>query len=273
MEEMKVVRCRCGVDIIFSRHRAPICGNCGVTVYPPRPPRVSVLTRLLDALFAPPHPDRPPLAKRMKSAPVIANDLKRKIDSLALKSWGSADQIHDTLLVLPPDKLLNLEHTEILRRMLRHVDRVAPSLDVPCMVPRLINNPRCLNPGEFIEEDGWVRIGIGPGFFHDLRSAKAILCHELCHYVLFANGIREMPTHNNERLTDVAMFVFGLGDIYLAGYRKKGFPYRQGHKLGYLEDQEYIQVYKYVHWLRASPEFLAKARRRPDNWKWDRELR
>ena len=92
--------------------------------------------------------------------------------------------------------------------------------------------------------------------------------------MLGASGIRESSTLENERLTDVAMFVFGLGDVFLAGYkRSSNKQYRSGHKLGYLTDQEYTFVSQYVDWLRDSEEFLAKAKRRKDDWNWDRSLR
>ena len=41
--------------------------------------------------------------------------------------------------------------------------------------------------------------------------------------------------------TDVAMFVFGLGDVFLNGYRSDATrqDYAPGHRLGYLTDAEY----------------------------------
>src|SRR5260221_14549671 len=70
---------------------------------------------------------------------------------------------------------------------------------------------------------------------------------------LGANGIREPTTRANERLTDVAMFVFGLGDIFLAGYRTKpGVVYRSGHRLGYLNDAEYEHIRVHVTELRRT---------------------
>jgi hypothetical protein len=58
-----------------------------------------------------------------------------------------------------------------------------------------------------------------------------------------------------ERLTDAAMFVFGLGDLFLAGYRKEQSPeYRSGHRLGYLSDAEYQYAAAYVARLRLFPD-------------------
>jgi hypothetical protein len=139
------------------------------------------------------------------------------------------------------------------------------------MTPRVVHETLFGNvAGQFVEQDGWVKIVVGATFFDDRAAAHAILCHELCHYVLEANGIREQSTLENERLTDAAIFVFGLGDIFLAGYRRSpNTQYRIGHRLGYLRDDEYGFVNKYVAWLRGSEHFLLKAKRRKDHWNWD----
>ena len=45
---------------------------------------------------------------------------------------------------------------------------------------------------------------------------------------------------DNERLTDVAMFVLGMGNLFLNGFRSKNVDIRQrGHRMGYLTDEEY----------------------------------
>lgn len=87
------------------------------------------------------------------------------------------------------------------------------------MTPRVVVERLPDAAGQFVEDDGWVKITVGSEFLREPAAAQAILCHELCHYVLGANGIREPTTKSNERLRDVAMFVFGLGEVFLAGYR------------------------------------------------------
>jgi hypothetical protein len=118
----------------------------------------------------------------------------------------------------------------------------------------------CEAAGQFVEdEEGWIKIVVGMNFFDDIPAARAILCHELYHYILGANGIRLSPPIENERLTDVAIFVFGLGDIFLAGYQRAADAnYRVGHRLGYLSDNDYAGLNRYVHQLRSSEEFLTK---------------
>jgi hypothetical protein len=77
-------------------------------------------------------------------------------------------------------------------------------------------------------------------FALDPAAIRAILCRELSHYILFANGIRMVERVDNERLTDVGMFVLGMGAIFLYGFRPKDVAFNQcGHQMGYLTDEEY----------------------------------
>jgi predicted SprT family Zn-dependent metalloprotease len=184
-------------------------------------------------------------------------NLKAKIDPLARAAWGPREDIARTELILDRSELLGLGNEQVIAKMLRHVRNMAPKLNVPRMTPRVAVEPLCEAAGQFSENDGWVKITVGLSFFGNVPAAHAILCHELCHYVLNANGIRERSRDENERLTDAAMFVFGLGDIFLAGYRKDTNEYRPGHRLGYLTDSEYRFVNQYVRSLRQRGDHFA----------------
>jgi hypothetical protein len=214
------------------------------------------------------------LTRTQPSEPNGAN-LKRKIERLATEAWGAREDIVSNKLALRQESISKLvSPSEFVTSVLRHVGKVSPNLSVPMMTPRVVQERLCEAAGQFVEQDGWVKIVVDPHFFDDQAAAHAILCHELCHYILGANGIREGSILENERLTDVAIFVFGLGDIFLAGYRRKPrTQYRSGHRLGYLTDDEYLFVHKYVAWLRSSEEFQRTARRKKDHWNWDRSLR
>jgi len=90
-------------------------------------------------------------------------------------------------------------------------------------------------------------------FFEDQLAAQAILAHEVCHYILNNSGIRKSDTEQNERYTDLCMFVCGFGQIFLAGYKRETAQseYRRGHRLGYLTDAEYEFAQQYVTQLRS----------------------
>jgi hypothetical protein len=185
---------------------------------------------------------------------LVGEDLKIKIERLARRAWGVREDAEKLDLVLRADVISSLgQYEPIVAALLKHVRRVAPGLSVPMMTPRVVVERLPDAAGQFGEDDGWVKIVVGSDFLREPEAAQAILCHELCHYVLGANGIREPTTKANERLTDVAMFVFGLGDIFLAGYRTKpGVEYRSGHRLGYLNDAEYEHIRDHVTELRRT---------------------
>jgi hypothetical protein len=181
-------------------------------------------------------------------------DIQDKAERLAKKAWGPRDDNAIGDAVLSSRAVANITQCEhFLKRLLAHVRQVAPKLSVPFMVPKVVVQPLLDAGGQFVEKDGYVKIIIGSGFFLDPDAAQAILCHEVCHYVLGANGIRKNTTEENERLTDVAMFIFGLGDIFLRGYRgRPGYMNRNSHRLGYLSDDEYEFLRRYVVILRQS---------------------
>lgn len=229
-----------------------MCGQCGAAVsFDTKLTTTSWFNwarRLFPSLAEPPN--------QAQAIPELGgSNIKFKLDRLATEAWGTREQISGTSLMLFPHLLRDLDNSAIVREMLRHARRVAPRLNVPRMTPRVIVESLCNAAGQFTEEDGWVKISVGTAFFNDLPTARAILCHELCHYVLNASGIREQPRSENERLTDAAMFIFGLGDLFLAGYRKdQSSEYRSGHRLGYLSDAEYQYAAAYVARLRLFPD-------------------
>ena len=199
--------------------------------------------------------------------------LRAKVDLLARKTWGCREDIEKSRLELAPKVILgHTDHSQLVTALLKHVRAVAPGISVPMMTPRVVVEPMCEAAGQFIEQEGWVKIAVSTAFYDDMPAARSILCHELCHYVLNANGIRLPQTIENERLTDTAIFVFGLGEIFLSGYRKSSSSYRTGHQLGYLTTDEYQFLRSYIPFLRGSEAFRQAAKRN-DDWRWDRSLR
>lgn len=274
---METVKCRnCGATLILSATRGKTCGRCGNPIAKVQQsqkwPFVSWVTKLF-----PPEPTQKEIpVKSTKRAGDEQNGLlAASIDDLARRSWGGRDEIARRSLFLTRNRIDGLaSQSEIVKEMLDHVRRVAPALDVPMLTPRIVTERLCEAAGQFVEQDGWVKIAVGSHFFDNVNAAVAILCHELCHYVLEANGIRKKPTLANERITDTAMFVFGLGDLFLAGYKVPGTTeYRTGHRLGYLLDTEYNFADQYVRELRTSENFLRTVKGRSDNWSWDRSQR
>ena len=274
---MKLVMCqnpRCRVQLLVSNERAPACGKCGTAIlldqYVSSKPSLGFISHFKSRLFGLFGRNRTPGSFNVEGY----EDARAKADFLAKKGWGARSDIQRIHLVLQPSAIKSrTSHTDVVSLLLTHVRRVLPNLAVPMMIPRVVVETTTLAAGQFLEQDGWIKISVSTNFFRDERAARAILCHELCHYVLLANGIRQAPTLQNERLTDVAMFAFGLGEIFLDGYRASATEYRPGHRLGYLSDSEYQFLRGYVLHLRSSEDFLRAAKLDDDGWRWDRSLR
>jgi hypothetical protein len=196
-----------------------------------------------------------PSAPKIERRAGIGPDVATKLDLLVRRSWGSREDnqtgnfAFDTALV-PAGGADVFAAT-----LLKHVRLVAPRLNIPFMTPRIeVSTPKG-SCGQFIEEDGWVKLVVSTEFALDSAASRAILCQELSHYILFANGIRMADRTDNERLTDVAMFVLGIGNIFLYGFRSKNVGFRQrGHRIGYLTDTEYNFLSAEVIRLRTTGE-------------------
>jgi hypothetical protein len=185
----------------------------------------------------------------------IEPDVATKLDLLIRRSWGSREDNQTGSFVFDTAHVPAGGADVFAATLLKHARFVAPRLNVPFMTPRIEVSALKGSCGQFIEEDGWVKLVVSTEFALDSAASRAILCHELSHYILFANGIRMADRADNERLTDVAMFVLGMGGIFLNGFRSKNVgPYRRGHRMGYLTDKEYNFLSGEVIRLRTTGE-------------------
>ncbi len=173
-------------------------------------------------------------------------NLKWRIDKLTAVAWRSDNR--DGNLMLSPNCTTNLSVEQTIKSMLAHIGQVASGFNVPIRVPRVERTRLTSEAGQFVVQDGWVSIVLSEELITNGRAVRAVLAHELCHYVLNNAGIREEVTETNEKLTDLCMFVTGLGEIFLHGYKDEIVhkEYRTGHRLGYLSDAEYQFARRYV---------------------------
>jgi len=179
--------------------------------------------------------------------------LKWRLDRLAADAWQSQESLNIEL-ALNPSELPTGSPDRIIEAMLNHVRRVAPGLSVPLRVPRVETGSLIDAGGQFKTSDGWVSVKLANHLLSDRKAIRAILAHEVCHYILANSGIREADFNENERLTDACMFVCGLGRLFLDGYRSEvvNGEYRSGHRLGYLTDAEYNFAARYTRDLRSN---------------------
>lgn len=174
---------------------------------------------------------------------------------LAKKAWlTSENKIRkEFFLTFQTSEILTLEQT--VEKMLEHARKFAPGLEVPLLTPKVENSStQDQTAGCFqVDEHGYASIKVDQQFMDDRSSTLAILSHEICHYILENSGIRKANTYENEIQTDICMFVIGFGELFLRGYKRDlaMSNFRMGHKLGYLEDQEYWNLNRYVRNLRT----------------------
>jgi hypothetical protein len=179
--------------------------------------------------------------------------LKIMLDHLARIAWKSLGRLQPREFLLDPSTIPPCRSPNDLERVLeailQHARQVAPGLSVPYFVPRVQIASLVDAGGQFREETaGWVTITVADKFLTNQHAVRAILAHEACHYLLESAEISEADRYQNERLTDLCVFVCGLGKMYLEGYRTRASPteYRRGHRLGYLTDEEYQFTHSYV---------------------------
>jgi hypothetical protein len=242
--------------------RKVFCPTCKIQVDPTRLRRV--LKRLLASFSKRPkvtlERDESVLARFSKRPKVIlVNDesrsakLKQQIDNLAREAWHSRESLSAGFL-LSPSSLSASPIERTIETMLNHVRQIASGLSVPYRVPRIETGALIDAAGQFKVSDGWVSVKIASHLLIDPKAVRAMLAHEMCHYILESSGIRDTDYEQNERLTDLCMFVCGLGEIFLDGYKRESAKneYRKGHRLGYLTDSEYEFAARYVQELRSN---------------------
>ncbi len=182
--------------------------------------------------------------------------IKSSLDGLAQLGWLLEESSWSASFTLDPRELSDLAPLDrVVKALLDRARRVAPGFAVPMMVPRVAIESVPAAAGQFeVDEEGWVTIRVSLDFERDLPAARAILAHEVCHYILENRGIRQPNFELNERDTDLCMFICGFGDVFLAGYKRSfaGNEYRPGHRLGYLTDAEYEFANRYTNELRST---------------------
>jgi hypothetical protein len=175
--------------------------------------------------------------------------LKSRVDRLATEAWQTQESLN-VEFTLDPSTLPAGSPDRVIHAVLNHVRRVAPGLSVPLHVPRVETGSLVDAGGQFKTPDGWARIKLANQLVSDRGAVRAVIAHEVCHYILENSGIRESNVEENEKMTDACMFVCGLSLLFLEGYKRAATEHGSGHRLGYLTDPEYEFASRYVLQLR-----------------------
>jgi hypothetical protein len=209
-------------------------------------------------------------------------ELKQQLRELAQIAWSTEQAFSDPAFCLRSNALAKINSPQqVLDIFLTHARRIAPGFAVPHLVPHvdIARMPRFWAGAFEVDSEGWVKIGVSQDFMSDNLAAQAILAHEICHYILGNAGLCKPDTYEDERYTDLCMFVLGFDEVFLNGYNRPASQseYRPGHHLGYLTDDEYQLARQYVKQLRqtseiAPPKELETLQQRLNQLTRDREV-
>jgi hypothetical protein len=88
-----------------------------------------------------------------------------------------------------------------------------------------------------------IRINISDEFKGNVNATLAVLAHEICHKVLFVNGLYVPLELMNEVYTDLTTIYIGFGELITKGYctisTNQAYHQRMVHLLGYLTPETY----------------------------------
>ncbi|MGM9803436.1 MAG: hypothetical protein ACI308_04585 [Muribaculaceae bacterium] len=133
---------------------------------------------------------------------------------------------------------LELEASQILKY-------VGLSECVPtCHFKELNNNDAGCTINNSSEKD--IPIYVHNHFIGNAKACRAILAHEICHKVLYLNGIDykpPFPNTYNEIFADLCTIYIGLGKVVLDGYFEINF---HTQRMGYLSPNMYLNTYSII---------------------------
>lgn len=172
--------------------------------------------------------------------------IEQSLYRLANDAWSARRFTATPEFVLSPVRLPRPDTagamTNVVEALYSHARRWAPGFEVPWHIPPVTVAPLIETPGQFrVDADGYTHIEVASEYFGRDTAVLAILAHEACHHILGSSRIRRNSREENEKLTDLAIFICGFGDLLLNGYKQAlrvGSRWASVH-LGYLSDEEY----------------------------------
>jgi len=179
--------------------------------------------------------------------------IEQSLYRLAETAWRSRRTVATTDFVLQPDALPTADNPESMtttvERMYAHARKWAPGFEVPYRTPKVNVLAVLDSAGQYrVDVDGYLFIEVSERFILQRDAVLGILAHEACHHILDLSGTRSQIRDESERLTDLAAFVCGFGQIILNGQthiQKVGSVWVTTH-LGYLSQQQYRFAQQWV---------------------------
>jgi tetratricopeptide (TPR) repeat protein len=219
-----------------------------------------------------PEPNETP--KQSKGFQLSSNSIlwiEKELLKLNNEMWGEDRPPHDLKFLQSfPKTLLEKENlttddvAKVTEIFVNEIRKKNNKLEVPFRKPRVEFTKLLLNnePGhiEFGEYETVIRIH--PNYTHNPFALASILCHEIAHFVLDQNGLKKDNTNENEKLTDLFIFVCGQGLIHLQGILDITSENGQAteNRLGYLS----IEEMAYAHVRSSAQHGLSTTEIAPD---------
>lgn len=196
--------------------------------------------------------------------------IEQLLRDLARHAWQAKTEVSRGTFLLDESDLAQGSSPQALvdklRKMYAHARQWAPGLEVPWKVPPVKLSFGIDSAGQFGVTDGWTAIDVSADFASRPRALHVILAHEACHHILDNSGLADRRnTARNERMTDLAMFICGFGDIVRAG-RTATTQTKSGYvttHLGYLTVSDYEYAFNWVIQARLDNSLPGMAGRLP----------
>ena len=206
----------------------------------------------------------------MKSATELDGALRR----LAEVAWRGRRVAPHKGFVLQPAALPTPSTSDamraILRRLYDHARIWTPGFEVPFHVPQVKLTPSSAAAGVYrVDPSGYISMNISPEFVGRDSAVLTILAHSSCHHILDLSGLRDTSFEECERLTHLAAFVCGFGEVIIQGQAQVKKPASGSSRthLGSLSSEEYRYVQGWV--LHAQGIGHAESYK-PKNSTWSR---
>lgn len=200
--------------------------------------------------------------------------MEKEILKLNKEMWGEERPPHNSRflqifpeILLRKDDLSTDDVAEAAKILVSETRKRINKLQVPFRKPRVEFTKLLPNnePGhiEFGEYETIIRIH--PDYRDNPFGLASILCHELAHFILDHNGLRKNNTNENEKLTDLFIFVCGQGLIHLQGIIEVTNENNQTieNRLGYLSLEEMAYAHARcstqhkISTSKIAPEYLS----------------
>ena len=197
--------------------------------------------------------------------------IEKELLKLNKEMWGEERPTHDLQFLqsfpetlLKKDNLSTNDVAEVAKILVNETRKRINKLEVPFRKPRVEFTSLLPNnePGhiEFGEYETVIRIH--PDYTDNPFALASILCHEIAHFILDHNGLRKDDRNENEKLTDLFIFVCGQGLVHLQGIVDITSENGQTieNRLGYLSLEEMA----YAHVRCSAQRGLSVSKIAPD---------